>query len=132
MLVVGDDDGATSLATTEILDIDTVTFSPGPVMSLGRYLCATVSLPGSILVVGGWHGSRRCGGHGGGSLPPGGDFRGWANDSSAHGTLWMRRVGAAAKPLHSRRRALVVGGYGEASICRMLTTTEVYVLTAAS
>ena len=53
VLVVGGYDGTTRLATTEILDIDTMAFSPGPVMSLGRSSCAVVSLPGSILVLAG-------------------------------------------------------------------------------
>ena len=59
MLVIGGHDGTTHLTTTEILDIDTMKFSPGPLMSSGCSGCAVVSLHGSILVVGGGGGDSR-------------------------------------------------------------------------
>ena len=53
MVVFSGHDGPTRHAMAEMLDIDTIAFLPGPVMSPERPMCAVVSLSGSIFVVGG-------------------------------------------------------------------------------
>ena len=103
VLVIGGQDGTTRHATTEILDIDTMPFAPGPVISLGRSLCAVVSLPGSILVVGGYdeHAVNTT------------DALSLNTVTFAAGpTMLTAREGCAVLALphdHSPRRALVVG-----------------------
>ena len=105
MLVVGGFDGSTRHATTEILNIETMTFSPGPVMSLGRSSCAVVSLPGSVLVVGGCDGR--------GALNATEALSLQTMSFSAGPAMRMARIGCAAFVLpqdYLPRRALVVGG----------------------
>ena len=108
MLVIGGEDSWTSLATTEILDIDTMPFVPGPVISLGRYLCAVVSPPGSILMVGG------DGGYNVLTYIETTEAPSLETMSFAAGpSMLTRRSGCAALAMpqdESPRRALVVGG----------------------
>ena len=123
VLVVGGWDGATLHATTGILDIDTMIFAPGPVMSLGRSTCAVVSLPGSILVVGGYVACAE------GKTTEALSLQ--TMTFAAGPTMLTARSGCAALALpqgHSPRRALVVGGHDVPSN-QALATTEV--LTAA-
>ena len=91
-------------------------------MSLGRSQCAVVSLPGSILVVGGYDGSA--------AIDTTTEALSLQTMSFAPGpTMLTARVGCAVLALphdHSPRRALVVGGTDGTLI---LSTTEV--LTAA-
>ena len=49
----------TNLATTEVLDIGTMAFAPGPSMQTRRWGCAAVLLPGErcVLVIGGYDGT---------------------------------------------------------------------------
>ena len=106
VLVIGgkSDDAPSNFATTEMLDTGTMTFAPGPTMQSRRCGCAAVLLPGKrrVLVRDRWleRQSRRDE-HDGSSLPRDDDFRGGADD--AHGTLRMRRVSAAARPIASLR-----------------------------
>jgi hypothetical protein len=59
LIVGGRGPGNAGLNTTEVLDVDTMAFSPGPAMRTGRYACAAVLLGGSqqhCLVIGGHSG----------------------------------------------------------------------------
>ena len=121
VLVVGGFDRSAHLATADILDIDTMTLSPGPVMSLGRSSCDIVSQPGSILVVGG----------NGGAGTNTAEALSIETMSFAPGpTMRTVRLGSSAFALpqnHSPHRALVVGGH---DVTSNLATTEF--LTAAN
>ena len=59
LVVGGESDHNTQLATTEVLDAKTTTFVPGPSMQTRRLGCAAVLLPGErrVLVIGGYDGS---------------------------------------------------------------------------
>jgi len=58
-LVVGGYDGSKSVATTELFDPKTHSFSPGPTMTTPRYAPAVASLPdGRVLIAGGYDGSQ--------------------------------------------------------------------------
>ena len=121
LLVIGGSDGSNSLATTEILDIDTMAFSPGPAMFVGRWGCAVISLPGSILVVGGCAYSAQARTTEALSLQ--------TMTFAAGPAMLTRRTECAAFVLpqyHSPRRVLVVGGCDGIffqSTTEVLTTT---------
>jgi len=58
VLVVGGNDGRKYLASTELYDLKTQTFAPGPTMGSKRWGCAAVVLEdGQVLVVGGNNGT---------------------------------------------------------------------------
>ena len=106
MLVAGGCDGSTRHTTAEILDIDAMAFSPGPVISLGRSQCAVVSLPGLIIFIGGHHGRATVNTTEAPSLQ--------TMYFAAGPTVLTPRQGCAALVLpqdHSPRRAFVMGGH---------------------
>ena len=93
-------------------------------MSLGRSDCAVVSLPGSILVVGGYDGRD--------AVDTTEAFCLQTMSFAAGPRMLMARQGCAALALpqgHSPHRALVVGGSNLDSFMHIATTE---VLTAAS
>ena len=117
MLVVGGYDGSTDFAATEVPDIDTMTFSPGPVMSVGRSAFVVVSLSGLIIVVGGYAGND------GLNMIQAIFFPTMA--FAAGPAMLTVRSGCAALALlrdRSPRRILIVGGSDATSI---MVTTEV-------
>ena len=91
-------------------------------MSLGRYMCAAVSLSGSILVAGGYDGRASVDTTEALSLE--------TMTFAAVPTMLTKRRGCAALVLlqdHSPRCALVVGGYDN----RLFSPATTEVLTAA-
>jgi hypothetical protein len=62
-LIVGGRTKGANLNTTEVLDLDTMTFSPGPTMHASRSMCAAVPLGGDsrgrCLVIGGLDEDRK-------------------------------------------------------------------------
>ena len=121
VLVAGWYDGTTLHATTEILDIGTMKFSPGPVMSPGRASCAVISLSGSILVVGDYDGHAVVK-----TTVLGRDALSFQTMTFAAGPAMRtarERCAASILPQdHSPRCALVAGGRGGTSL---LATREV-------
>ena len=98
-------DGSIHLDTTEILDIDTMTFSQGPVMCFARSYCVIISLHGSVLVVGGYDGNVHMNTMYVFSLE--------LMTFAAGSTMLTERSGCAAfapPQDHSPRHALVAGG----------------------
>ena len=56
MYVVGGNDGTSSLATTEVYDMETETWTPGPTMSMPRANVACIVLDNRLWAVGGFNG----------------------------------------------------------------------------
>ena len=99
-----------------------MTLAPSPVMSAGRWWCAVISLPGAILVAGGYDGS--------GNLKATEALSLQTMYFAAGPTMLTGRAECAALALpqdHSLHRGLVMGGRGENP---SLSTCTAVVLTA--
>jgi hypothetical protein len=115
----GRDKNGHSHRTTEILDVATMTFAPGPEMLSGRYGCSAVALenPRRALIVGGRSSTV------GLNTTEVLDLD--TMTFSRGPTMRAARLGCTAVPLggDSRRRCLVIGGSDKGGI--QVNTTEV-------
>jgi len=116
LVVGGQDDDGKRLASTELLDMEKQTFTPGPSMGSRRSYCGTVALEDSrVVVVGGSNGNILSTSE---VLSPSTDT--WSPGPN----MASSRYGSASLPLSSAR-ILVIGGASGYHTRTSLSTTEI-------